>query len=308
MSRKRFITSEMSTDERLAEVAAEEPIAALIWPWILLELDDWGRAEFKPIKMKLSLFPACQLVSADCLAMSVDCLAKHGLLAKYEIDGRHFIAVHPKKWLRFQTYLVGTKRPGHTSSIPGNPAWYGGECHESWLLMTRQTERGNVSECQLTSADVSRCLPLSVPSPSPSLIKSKNTPLPPKGDEDTKPKRKRAPKDLGSYTPDFEKAWSTYPRKDGKRKAFEAWQKALTRDMPAENMPAHIESRSFEQDWRKDDGQFIPHMATWLNRDGWLDEGATITACRKDEEGDFWDVGFYHDAPDEMPKPGEVLP
>lgn len=304
MSRKRFITSEMSTDERLAEVAAEEPIAALIWPWILLELDDWGRAEFKPIKMKLSLFPACQLVSADCLATSVDCLVKYGLLAKYEVDGKTYIAVHPKKWLKFQTYLVGTKRPGHTSSIPGNPDWADGECHGSWLLMTRQADRTNVSLCQLTAADVSRCLPLSVPSPSPS---KNNTPLPPKGDDDTKPKKKRTPKDPDAYTPEFEKAWAAYPRKDGKRKAFEAWQKATKRDMPVEDMPEHIESRSFEQDWRKDEGRFIPHMATWLNRDGWLDEGAKIAPRQAEEEGDFWDVGFYHDAPEEMPKPGEVL-
>ena len=297
MSRKRFITSEMSTDERLAEVAAEEPIAALIWPWLLLELDDWGRAEFKPIKMKLSLFPACQLVS-------VDCLVKYGLLAKYEVDERIFIAVYPKKWLKFQTYLVGTKRPGHTSSIPGNPAWFGGECHESWLLMTRQSERGKVSECQLTTADVSRCLPLSVPSPSPSY-KNPLTPL--QGDDAQKPKRKRKAKEPEAYTPEFDAAWSAYPRKDGKRKAFEAWQKAIKRDMPVADMPAHIESRSFEPDWRKDEGRFIPHMATWINRDGWLDEGAKIAPRQAEAEGDFWDVGFYHDAPEEMPKPGEVL-
>lgn len=294
MSRKRFITSEMSTDERLAEVATEEPIAALIWPWILLELDDWGRAEFKPMKMKLSLFPACQLVSADCLATSVDCLVKYGLLAKYEVDGKTYIAVHPKKWVKFQTYLVGTKRPGHTSPFPGNPAWVGGECHESWLLMTRQADRANVSECQLTAADVGRCLPLSVPSPSPSPIKSKN-PLPPKGD---------APKKSSAYSEPFEAAWSAYPKKTNKGAAYKAWQKAIKRDMPIADMPAHIESRSFEPDWRKEDGRFIPHMATWLNADGWLDEGAKITSQRADDDDDCWLVDFFGNP---LPKEPEVM-
>lgn len=295
MSRKRFITSEMSTDERLAEVAADEPIAALIWPWILLELDDWGRTEFKPVKMKLSLFPACQLVSADCLATSVDCLVKYGLLAKYEVDGKTYIAVHPKKWIKFQTYLVGTKRPGHTSSIPGNPAWFGNECHESWLLMTRQADRANVSECQLTAADVSRCLPLSVPSPSPSPSKN-NTPLPPKGDDAKK---------TSGYSEPFEAAWKAYPKKTNKGAAYKAWQKAIKRDMPVEDMPAHIESRSFEPDWRKEDGRFIPHMATWLNADGWLDEGAKIPPHNMDEEPVF--VDFYEDTGGVVVrKPGEV--
>lgn len=295
MSRKRFITSEMSTDERLAEVAAEEPIAALIWPWILLELDDWGRAEFKPVKMKLSLFPACQLVSADCLATSVDCLVKYGLLAKYEVDGKTFIAVHPKKWLKFQTYLVGTKRPGHTSSIPGNPAWFGSECHESWLLMTRQADRANVSECQLTAADVSRRLPLSVPSPSPSPTKSKNTPLPPKGD---------VAKKTSGYSDQFEAAWKAYPKKTNKGAAYKAWQKAIKRDMPVEDMPAHIEARSFEPDWRKEDGRFVPHMATWLNADGWLDEGARITTQQSNDDDDCWLVDFFGNP---LPKEPEVM-
>lgn len=30
--------------------------------------------------------------------------------------------------------------------------------------------------------------------------------------------------------------------------------------------------------WRKDDGQYIPHPATWLNREGWEDEDCTPPA------------------------------
>lgn len=293
MSRKRFITSEMSTDERLAEVAAEEPIAALIWPWILLELDDWGRAEFKPLKMKLSLFPACQLVSADVLVKSVAVLSKHGLLAKYEVEDKTFVAVHPKKWLKFQTYLVGTKRANHSSNVPSNPAWTEEECFEYWVLMTRQNERDSVSRCQLTSGTVSRCLGLSVPSPSPSHIKNKN-PLPPKGDDAKK---------TSAYSESFEAAWSMYPKKTNKGAAFKAWQKAIKRDMPVADMPAHIESRMFEPDWRKDDGKYIPHMATWLNADGWLDEGARITTPQAGDDDPCWMVDFWGN---QLPKDPEV--
>lgn len=171
--------------------------------------------------------------------------------------------------------------------------------------MTRQSERGNVSECQLTSADVSRCLALSVPSPSPSPTKSKNTPLPPKGDDGEKPKRTRKEKTTDPYTLDFEQSWLIYPRKDGKRKAFEAWQKAIKRNMPVADMPAHIENRMYEPDWRREEGRFVPHMATWLNGDGWLDEGAKIPPHNMDEEPVF--VDFYEDTGGVVVrKPGEV--
>ena len=63
--------------------------------------------------------------------------------------------------------------------------------------------------------------------------------------------------------------------------------------MPIALMVEHIENRRFEQDWRKEEGRFVPHMATWLNADGWLDEGAKITPKNDPEEDDFWRVDFY---------------
>lgn len=55
MARKRFITSDMSVDERIAEIAAENPVAALMWPWFITGFDDWGRMEAVPGKIKLSI-------------------------------------------------------------------------------------------------------------------------------------------------------------------------------------------------------------------------------------------------------------
>ena len=120
----------------------------------------------------------------------------------------------------------------------------------------------------------------------------KNTPLPPKGECD----EKRTTKTTGQegYPADFEAAWKVYPRKDGKRKAFQAWQKAIKRGMPVADMLGHIDSRAYEPDWLKDDGRFVPHMATWLNGDGWLDEGAKLpTPPPADNDDDFWRVDFY---------------
>ena len=64
--------------------------------------------------------------------------------------------------------------------------------------------------------------------------------------------------------------------------------------MPVADMLGHIDSRAYEPDWLKDDGRFVPHMATWLNGDGWLDEGAKLPVPPPaDNDDDFWRVDFY---------------
>ena len=110
-------------------------------------------------------------------------------------------------------------------------------------------------------------------------------------------------KKTSAYSESFEAAWSMYPKKTNKGAAFKAWQKAIKRDMPIADMPAHIESRMFEPDWRKDDGKYIPHMATWLNADGWLDEGARITTPQAGDDDPCWMVDFWGNP---LPKDPEV--
>jgi hypothetical protein len=123
-------------------------------------------------------------------------------------------------------------------------------------------------------------------------------------------KNEKKQKTPSGYSPEFDEAWAIYPRKDGKRNAFIAWQKAIKRDMPVDKMVLHIESRMYEPDWRKEEGKYVPHMATSLNRDGWLDEGAAITPPQDDNEPTYG-LDFYDGAPEHMrpkpPKPKAVL-
>jgi hypothetical protein len=71
----------------------------------------------------------------------------------------------------------------------------------------------------------------------------------------------------------FAEFWAAYPRKVGKRNAERAWASAAKRGMPPlPELLAKLEALKASPQWRKDGGQFIPHPATWLNRDGWDDE------------------------------------
>ena len=68
---------------------------------------------------------------------------------------------------------------------------------------------------------------------------------------------------------DFEKFWSAYPRKEGKQKARSAFEK-VTVDLDI--LLVALEAQKKSSQWTKDNGQFIPHAATWLNGKRWEDQ------------------------------------
>ena len=191
-------------------------------------------------------------------------LHRYGFINRYESLGTNYIQV--VKWDKHQ-------KPHHTEKESVIPPCVNGEI----TVNSRNEDRGNPPDSLISD----------------SLIP--DTPLPPKGDE---------PKKSTPYSEPFEAAWKVYPKKTNKGAAFKAWQKAIKRDMPVADMPAHIESRSFEPDWRKEDGRFVPHMSTWLNADGWLDDGAKITSQRADDDDDCWLVDFFGNP---LPKEPEVM-
>ena len=65
--------------------------------------------------------------------------------------------------------------------------------------------------------------------------------------------------------------WKAYPRKVGKPTAQKAWGKINPTQRLLDNMLTALEKQKKSLQWTKDEGQFIPHPATWLNREGWND-------------------------------------
>lgn len=68
----------------------------------------------------------------------------------------------------------------------------------------------------------------------------------------------------------FEAFWNAYPRKIGKGAAEKAFKKAIFNRI--EDLLEAIERQKKTAQWKKENGQFIPHPATWLNQKRWLDE------------------------------------
>jgi hypothetical protein len=80
----------------------------------------------------------------------------------------------------------------------------------------------------------------------------------------------------------FDAFWGTYPNRKAKQDAVKAWQKLSPDASLQAIILTAVAVQSQSADWRKDGGRFIPHAATWLNGQRWLDESAPITAAVND--------------------------
>ena len=86
---------------------------------------------------------------------------------------------------------------------------------------------------------------------------------------------------------DFDCFWQAYPRKVGKVKAEAAFYKITT---PVSVLLAAIEQQKKSAQWQKDNGQFIPHPATWLNGKRWEDQVETVATTQQGRELDADEV------------------
>lgn len=70
----------------------------------------------------------------------------------------------------------------------------------------------------------------------------------------------------------FNKFWRNYPRKVERQRAYNVFQKIKPDDTLVRKMLNAIEVQKKTTRWKKDDGQFIPYPANWLEGRRWEDE------------------------------------
>ncbi len=68
---------------------------------------------------------------------------------------------------------------------------------------------------------------------------------------------------------DFDQFWSAYPKRVGKQAALRAFRKVK---VPIETVLTAIEQQKHSSQWTRDNGQYIPNPAIWLNQGRWEDE------------------------------------
>ena len=154
-----------------------------------------------------------------------------------------------------------------------------------WLLASEDPEgEGNLPSIKVIAfrvrrkpKDVERLLGELAPwihDASSALAICKQDAIPDKSRSDQKREDQIALERDVSLNDSFAAFWKAYPRKVGKQAA----KKAFTRARRSGSLPvidavlSAIETAKVSKDWCKNNGQFIPHPTTWINRGGWDDE------------------------------------
>ena len=79
----------------------------------------------------------------------------------------------------------------------------------------------------------------------------------------------------------FDEFWALYPKKVGKIAAKKAFQRAR-KTTSLETLLAAVRAQKCGSRWSKDNGDFIPNPATWLNQGRWEDEEAETPKAKEE--------------------------
>ncbi len=70
----------------------------------------------------------------------------------------------------------------------------------------------------------------------------------------------------------FAKFWETYPKKVGKDAAVSAWKRKVKAPETIGAVLTAVDQQKRSDEWKKEEGKFVPNPATWLNQGRWKDE------------------------------------
>ena len=77
---------------------------------------------------------------------------------------------------------------------------------------------------------------------------------------------------VDKYNEGFDAFWNLYPKKQGKGACKKIWKKIKVSGELLNIVLAAVEKQKQSKQWTKENGQFIPMPATWLNQERWDDE------------------------------------
>jgi hypothetical protein len=113
--------------------------------------------------------------------------------------------------------------------------------------------------------------------------------------------KKRKTRNTKNENPLFVQFYDRYPKKVAKIAAEKAFEKLKVDEALLNKMLLAIEKQKKTLAWTKDNGEFIPHPATWLNSQRWEDEiQATNNQNFKGVEYSEEQLSQFEDDPNEL--------
>lgn len=86
------------------------------------------------------------------------------------------------------------------------------------------------------------------------------------------PEKRQSREESDNASPSgFAEFWDAYPKKRNRGDAEKAWKSIKPNSGLLSKILEAVEVAKSRDDWRKDNGQFIPYPASWLRAKGWED-------------------------------------
>ena len=238
----RIIKDSICTSEEIDKLT---PFQEVMFYRLIVNCDDYGRIDARAKILKSKLFPLKD-VRSDQIEAALDALASAELVILYEIDGKPFAQM--KTWDRHQRIRSKVSKypaPTSTETIFVSNS----RSNVSNLLSNVSNSRSSADKCRRNPIQSN---PIQSESESVTRVRAD-------GVENAKPVENSA----------FERFWSVYPKKVGKAAALKAFAKVK---VPTDRLVDALEKQTKSDQWRRDNGRFIPNPATWLNQGRWDDE------------------------------------
>lgn len=226
------------------------PLTRLLFIGLWCIADREGRLEDRPRKIKKAIL-GYDDVDSDGVDQMLQSLQDNGFIIRYEVEGNRYIQVI--NFVKHQNPHMKEK----PSEIPPPkgfaPGTYKGPMHEE--------STGYVPDEHDKSTDGAAPITFN-------LLPTTGNPLPDTSTEE--PEKNIMEKRFALF-------WETYPKKKAKKTAWNAFKKAKPDEQLFKRIMVAIECAKKSQEWIKDNGQYIPNPATWLNGGCWDDEYKEVT-------------------------------
>lgn len=249
----RILKESICTSESLAYLSAE---AEVLFYRLIVKADDFGLYHGNPKIVASLLFPL-NVPTEKKVASWLSELIKTGLVAGYTgEDGRQYLKL--MSWDKHQN------RRATKSKFP-LPLSFDNTCTQP---------KGNdiPDACAQPYTD----FPVNV-----------------NVNENVNDNRKRVTAQNGADASEgFERFWTAYPRRVGKKDAVKVWEQTKPDDATVDKIVAGVERWKQSEQWTKDEGRFIPYPATFLRRESWNEyDRAEVTPSPKPGTGKDYDAG-----------------
>lgn len=237
--------------------------------WCLADRE--GRFEDRPLRIKAQVFPYREDIKSTDVDQWLQWLHAEGFIVRYDTgDGRKAIQVieflkhqHPHK--DEKSFKLPPPKP---ADFPRKPPGVSGGTEGQAKKPTRKA-RGNPKK----SPEVSPSAP-DVSGIQESGIQDSGipeSPIPPIGGDDDGVTEGTEANDWC-----FDEFWEIWPKKDAKAKALAVWKRLKPDKVLRIQILADVLKRTLSHQWQKDNGDFIPLPASYLNARRWEDQGVHL--------------------------------